>query len=418
MSTTSIAIQQKQNSRSILIGQLSSTLLKPASEERAKAASLLELEIANLDADITSLLKIQAISERAGINASAPLSPEAIATSVRSTIHSMSIENAPKTEQRKKEVNAAFRSFFRNGLTAENRDIVTAAGTSGGEALIPTGFDGAFNEALKFYGPIATLIKQLNESSGAPVKQVISDDTAATMTYIAEDGSTSGIEDDPTISSTTPDTDSLVTVVKYSFQELNDAFDFETFISRIAGLRVARAVEHALTLGKDNGTNTALPNSPTGGLLGNVTQGAVTSSLSEGIPYASLASLAASVDHAYYVNGAFMASPSVFSYLVSQVDSTGRPLYRFNSATGLLQIAGKPLYVNAAMPAYNAASSPVVLFGDYSRAYTYVNGGGVRIKVLRERFADVLEGAAVIYQRLGAQTLVSGAVKSLVTAAS
>jgi hypothetical protein len=42
----------------------------------------------------------------------------------------------------------------------------------------------------------------------------------------------------------------------------------------------------------------------------------------------------------------------------------------------------------------------------------------MRIRVLKERFADVFEGAAIIYTRLGAATLVSGAVKALVTAAS
>ena len=113
-----------------------------------------------------------------------------------------------------------------------------------------------------------------------------------------------------------------------------------------------------------------------------------------------------------------MGSPSVFDYLVGQVDSTGRPLYKFDPATGLLQIAGKPLYVNNAMAAYNAVSSPVVLFGDYSRSYAYLNGGGMKIRIHKERYADTLEIAAVIYQRIGAASLLSGAVKALVTAAS
>jgi HK97 family phage major capsid protein len=71
------------------------------------------------------------------------------------------------------------------------------------------------------------------------------------------------------------------------------------------------------------------------------------------------------------------------------------------------------------MPAFNTASSPAVLFGDFSRAYAYLNGGGIRIRVLRERYvADSMEAAALIYHRLGAAKLISGSVKSLVTAAS
>ena len=130
----------------------------------------------------------------------------------------------------------------------------------------------------------------------------------------------------------------MLTTVKYSLQLLEDANGFENWIKDIAGLRVAGAVEYTLTLGKDNGTNTALPNSPTGGLLTNVTTGATTSSLAAGIIYANLVALAGSVDHAYSVNVAYMSSGSVHNYLLTQVDSTGRPSY-----------------VNAAMPAYNAA---------------------------------------------------------------
>jgi HK97 family phage major capsid protein len=129
----------------------------------------------------------------------------------------------------------------------------------------------------------------------------------------------------------------LLTTVKYSLQLLEDANGFENWIKDIAGLRVAGAVEYTLTLGKDNGTNTALPNSPTGGLLTNVTTGATTSSLAAGIIYANLVALAGSVDHVLGYR-AYMSSGSVHNYLLTQVDSTGRPSY-----------------VNAAMPAYNAA---------------------------------------------------------------
>ena len=53
----------------------------------------------------------------------------------------------------------------------------------------------------------------------------------------------------------------------------------------------------------------------------------------------------------------------------------------------------------------------------FSRAYAYV-GTGMSIQVLKERYIDTFEGAAVIHHRLGAAKLVSGAVKSLVTAAA
>jgi HK97 family phage major capsid protein len=322
--------------------------------------------------------------------------------------------------ERKAALTAAYRSFFRYGYDPsrpEQRDgLITT--TSDGAAIIPRDMASGFLSAQKYFGPIATLVKQITQDSGRTRKVSISDDTSATMTYLPEDNSTSAVEADPTLSSVIPGTDSIISVIKYSRQELEDAESLEAFIRDAAGLRVSRAVEYALTLGKDNGSNTVLPSSPTGGLLGSVAMGVTQSALSAGIPYASLAALAGSVDHAYFVNGAYMASPSVFNYLVAQTDSTGKPLYRFDPTTGLLQIAGKPLYVNNAMAAYNAVSSPVVLFGDFARSYAYLNGGGMKIRILSERYADSLELACVIYQRIGAAKLVTGAVKALVTAAS
>jgi HK97 family phage major capsid protein len=327
------------------------------------------------------------------------------------------------SEERKAKLNVAFRSMMLhgyNGTRPEQRDITIA---TDGTAVIPQEFSKVITEAQKWYGPIATLVKVINSDTGRSYKQTISDDTASTMTYVAETGATSGFEADPTLRSTIPGTDSLVTMVKYSRQELEDADDLEAFIRGIAGLRVARATEYALTLGLDNGSNTALPNSPTGGLLGNVPTGTTTASLAAGIGYDDLTALATSVDHAYWAapGSGFMASPATFQYLLSQKDAMSRPYYLVDPVTGLLQIAGKPLYINNAMPSYATASTKAVLFGDFSRAYSYLNGagvGGMRIRILSERYADVFEGAAIIYTRLGAATLVSGAVKALVTAAS
>jgi HK97 family phage major capsid protein len=342
--------------------------------------------------------------------------------SVPAAITAPTVTATLTSEQRAANRNRAYRHLLRNGYKPgafEQRDI-TVSNTDG--ALVSQDFDKAYIAAQKWAGPIATLVKYRKVAgSGAPTKFTITDDTASTMTYLSETSNAAGAEAEPSMSSTVPGTDTLVTLVKYSFQELDDANDIEGFIRDLAFVRASRAAEYALTLGKDNGTETQLPNSPTGGLLGSVGAGVTQSAgqLAAGPTYAQLANLAGSVDHAYYAapNSGFMASPSVFNLLVSQTDTTGRPLYAFNE-DGLLVIAGKPLYVNNAMPAYNAASSPVVLFGDYSRRYAYLDGGGLQIKILAERFADTLEGAAVIYQRLGAANLVPNSVKSLVSAAS
>lgn len=316
-------------------------------------------------------------------------------------------------------INQAFRHLLRWGRQ-DNAPEQRALTTTSDGALVPQGFDSVYADSLKAYGPLATIVKTKRNENGAPWKFTIVDDASSTMNYITE--GSAAVEEDPAMHSEIPGTDSLVTMVKYSFNLLDDAFSLESFIRDIAGLRVARAVEYALSTGTDNGTSTTLPNSPTGGLLGNVSAGVTQVALADGITYANLVSLRGSVDYAYQVNGVFMGSPSAFEYLNSQVDSTGRPLYKFNEQTGNLVVAGKDFVINNAMAAYNTASSPVVLFGEFSRAYAYLNGGGLRIKVLSERFADTLEGAAILFHRLGAANLLLGAsnssVKAFVTAAS
>jgi len=406
-------IVELRTKRSHILSTAQAALLAgfKSSEEKEQYEQMIT-EVDLIDRDIATLEKIERFFQE---NPSArPASAQATPAAAPAVI---TRDQSP--EQRTAALSAAFRSLFRHGYhpqREEQRDLTVNAD---GTITVPQEFDG-WVQAQKAYGPIGTLVKQAYQSNGAPRKFVVSDDTTATMTLLPETSNAAPLAADPVLQSKIPSTDTLVTVVRYSIQELEDAKSLNQFLSEIAGLRVARAVEYALTLGKDNGSNTALPNSPVGGLLGAAPTGATTASLAAGIGFSDLEALAFSVDQAYFAapNSGFMASPSVFKYLASQKDSTSRPYYNIDPATGLLQILGKPLYINNAMPAYNAASSPVVLFGDFSRAYAYLNGGGVRIQVLTERFIDVNEAAAVIHHRIGAATLVSTAVKALVTAAS
>ena len=324
-------------------------------------------------------------------------------------------------EQRKERRNTAFRHFLRHGIqpnAPEQRDLTVS---STGEALIAEAFDSSYAFAQMNYGPIGALTKRVKGAKSTKMTAV--DDTSSKMSYVPETYSVAALEAEPTLTAVIESTDSLVSLIKASYQEVQDVESIDQFINEIAGIRVFRSLEYALLTGKDNGSNTQLPNSPNGGLLGQVSAGFTQSAgqLAAGPTYAQLVALAGSVDHAYYVapNSGFMASQSVHDFLLAQVDSTGRPLYKVDPNTGLLQIGGKPLYVasNAAMPTYNAASCPVVIFGDFSKFYSYLTDG-MRVRVLTERYADTLENGYVIFHRVGAASLISGAVKALVTAAS
>jgi HK97 family phage major capsid protein len=113
-----------------------------------------------------------------------------------------------------------------------------------------------------------------------------------------------------------------------------------------------------------------------------------------------------------------MASPSVESFLKSQVSTTGKPLYKVGD-DGLLVIQGRKLYPNSAMSPAGTASKPLVLFGDLSKFYSVVNAG-LRIQVVTEESPALsfFTRQMIISTRLGATTGVSNSVKAILSAAS
>lgn len=315
--------------------------------------------------------------------------------------------------EKRKRISLAFREYLRHGTT-ESRDI-TIAGNSG--ALVPQDFSEDYTIALKQFSPLLGMIKTVTDSEypGAPVKNVISDPTALTMSLVTEGGATVGLEADPTVSSTIPGTDTQVGLTKYSVNLLNSAFRLEEFLKETSAVTVARALEYSCLTGLSGGTGTALPNSPAGGLLGNVTTGATVATLGT-IAYDDIVNLQSSVDFAYGQNGVYLGSQSVHDYLLKQVDSTGRPLYPVGS-DGNLILAGRPLVVaSSAMAAYNTASKPVLLFGSFRHAISAIVPPP-SLLVLRERFMDVLERALLTYVRFGSAMLLPQAVKALVNPA-
>jgi HK97 family phage major capsid protein len=333
---------------------------------------------------------------------------------------------AETSEARRAKVISAARSFFRhgvNGLKPEERAILTTSDTVGG-ALNAQYFNDVFNESARYFGPVWGMVNRKDQMTGNPAKFPVTSDVERTFSLLIE-GTTSAlsVNQTPSVFSDVINTDTILSSVQYSRQEAEDAEDLEAWLNRMAGVAVSHAWETAVTLSISNdGTATALPSSPTGGLLASVSAGLVQASgtLAAGITTANLQALAGSVDRAYYVNGSFMASPSVETFLRSQVDTTGKQLYKIDPATGYLIIAGRPLVPNTAMPNAGTASSPLVLFGDYSKAWNVLNAG-LRLKVIANENSPTLAyntRELIMWSRLGQSAGVVGSVKSLVSAAS
>ncbi len=205
--------------------------------------------------------------------------------------------------RQKKKFTAAFRAYARHGfggLNAEQRDLLTTSDATGG-ALIPQIFGNELIEAQRFYGPIATKVKQkVTQNNGAPLKVSLADDTEAGIKLLGTEGTSSPAETDPAFQSKVLGIDTVsLGLVKVSVQELEDsAFDIDAFIRESLGRRYARGVAKAVATGVDV-SGTALPNQATGGLLASATVGQTTAVLANGVGWSDLTILYGALDPAY-----------------------------------------------------------------------------------------------------------------------
>jgi HK97 family phage major capsid protein len=377
-------------------------------------------------ADIDSLNDLIQLRERAGINTTpAPVPTPTPVAAAPAIITETS-------EARSKKVTDAARQFFRHGMNHVNRemrDLLTTSDTTGG-ALNSQFFNDVFQQAARFWGPVWTMVNRKDNDAGNPTKFPITSDVDRTFSLNSEGNTSSlSVNQSPTVFSDVNNTDTIISSVIYSIQEMEDFSSsvggIEKWLMSIMGVAASRAWEQAVTLATTNdGTNTALPNSTAGGLLAvaaaNVAVTQTAGTLSAGPTTAQLQALAGSVDRAYYQNGSFMTSPSVETFLRSQVDSTGRQLYCIDPETGYLRIAGRLVVPNVAMPALGTASKPLVIFGDYSKAWNVLNAG-LKFKVVTYDGSAALTfntNELIAYSRFGQSAGVSNAVASLISAAS
>ena len=336
-------------------------------------------------------------------------------------VETAAVAVVPEKKKRSKSArNTAYRNFLMR-KPFEKRDVTTSSSGDNGAALIAEDFQSAWTAATKQYGPLLSLIRMVTKTDGSPTRVPLADPTSQTLTYLAEDASTSGIEQDATTALLLPYTDTLVSFTKASLQLFEDAEvtgGLEGFIrENLMGI-VARGLEQAVLSGTD-GSDTDLPNNP--GYLNSAVTGATMAGVSA-ITYVDLQALWASLDASYRSapGAAWYASQVSHDKIAGILDSENRPIFKYDDA-GLLRVFGKPVYIagtSSGMPSIGTASSPVVLLGDFSRAIVAVQRP-METRVLRERFiADSMEYGYVSHARIGSAVGIADAVKALVTPAS
>jgi HK97 family phage major capsid protein len=318
------------------------------------------------------------------------------------------------TEERKGELNKAFRSYFRTGqISEEYRDLLTTSDATGG-ALIPQEFFPELTNSLKYSGPIATKVKnRVTDGNRRPLKVSLGNDTANGLTLLATQGTSSPQETDPVFESKLLGADTVTGgLVKISFEEFADSnFSLDSLIREYFGLRYARGIEKAITLGVDN-SGTQLPNFSAGGLVAAATVGQTTSALADGIGWNDLTSTLNAVDPAYQnENTAWAMSSTTRNYLVGLKDGFGRPYFTPDPSGNkpFQQILGYDIVINQSMVGYNGtggANAVPILFGDLQRSYLLRTDGAPSILRLNERYADTLEYGFFMWSRIGGMSLI------------
>jgi HK97 family phage major capsid protein len=394
-----------------LLSDMSALAAKPWTTESRSSFDAMNTEVDQLENDAA---RVESIEKREAGRKDFTPSP-------RHQIASSFVDNASDSEKRAR-FSTAFRAYAlhgRAGMTAEEqRDLLTTSDGSGA-AVIAQLFNGELISALKYFGPIAAMVRQRRtDNNGAPLKVSLSSDVANGITLLATEGTSAPAETDPAFASKLLGVDTVsLGLVKISRQELADsAFDLDAFIRESFGKRYARGLEAAVTTGKDS-AGTTLPNVQS--LAGTAVVGTTTTVLANGIGWTDLTALYGALDPAYTIRPNWVFNSSTRSYLIGQRDGFGRPFWTPDPSQDnpFGKILGFDVVINQAMPNMGASAKPV-LFGSLNDAYLLRTEGQPTILRLEERFMDTLEVGFLGYSRIGGTSIVmSGAPNPLVSLA-
>jgi HK97 family phage major capsid protein len=285
----------------------------------------------------------------------------------------------------------AFERYVRYG---ETRDLTT---TSTG-AVIPQLFNQTIIDAQKLIGNTVTIVgKKVTNNNGAPIKVGMSNDVGNTLVTITGGEGTALTDTDPTFSGFIMNTDTVATMVKASFQELEDAsFDVGSWIKQKFALRYYRGLEYLLT----NGNSSNVASIITGATLGG------TSAVSGTVAFDDLNLVYSALDPAYEGNASWVMSSTSRALIMGLKDTLGRPIFIPNPSSGVLDhLFGRPIVLNQQLPSAFVAGNTGILYGDFNEGYLLRTDGDLSIRRLDERFADSLEVAFLAYARVaGAST--------------
>ena len=317
--------------------------------------------------------------------------------------------SADEAESRDKQHADAFNTYAIRGfegLSAEQRSILSeyraqsVGTTTAGGYLVPQGFSGELEAALKAYGGMRDASSIVQTASGNDLPWPTVNETANVGELLAEN--TGIAAQDATFGQV------IFKAYKYSsklvavsMELLQDsAFSMDTILAPMLGTRIARITNTHFT----TGTGTGQPNGVvTGAVVGKT--GLVGQTLS--VIFDDLVDLQHSVDPLYRKNATWMMHDTSLQVIKKIKDSQNRPLFVAGiSVKEPDTILGQPYVINQDI-AVMAANAKSILYGDFSK-YQIRDVLGVSVRRLDERYAELGQVGFIAFMRTDGRTLNAG----------
>lgn len=236
----------------------------------------------------------------------------------------------------------------------------------------------AFEEALKYFGPMWEVSTILRTSTGNSLNLPTVNDTGNVAAQLGEAGTVTTA--DPTFGSV------VLGAYKYSSKAVlvsaellqDSVIPIEGMIARQLAERIARQTNTDFTT-KTNGP-VGIATTQSGATVG------ATATATNAFDYTNLVSLVHSVDPWYRRNAGWMMNDAYIAAVRKLVDSQNRPIWEPSVQAGQPdRLLGYPVWNNTAMTSTIGTGQVAMLFGDFSKYHIRV-AGDLTLVVARELY--------------------------------
>lgn len=309
-----------------------------------------------------------------------------------------------RSQRLHRELQEAYRNCHpqhRHRLMNAINPLTTQTASTGGATVPAETFMPSFERAMLAFGGVRAVATFWQTTGGEPLAFATANDTGNSARIIAENvvaddnaggGSTGDGGPNPVFAKTTWGAFKYVSdtvLVPYELLEDN-AVNLMSHLQEMVTERLSRGTEaHFAT-----GTDTTMPQ---GILVGSNT--GVTAASATAITNAELITFQHSLNPAYRPGAAFMCHDNVVLYIRKLTDGQGNFIWAsgFNGNVPDT-LLGSPIYINNSFTSAMTANNYVMVYGQLNKYYIR-RAGGLRLKVLTERYAEKDQVGVIAFLR-------------------